>query len=198
MVERINQEEFIDNFIFFDSYPIEKLKDINEFLEGDITPFLMTYEQHKILVIKSCNQILFPEFCFINGAYKEIAGWKEICDMVNPLVEYMTGQVHSKFENHYPCHAEINIIPPGSVITLHADDHLDVGEDYRTHLVLSTNDLVRFIVEGKPATNLFQGTCFIFDNLKKHAVYNNHASLPRAHLVIDYSTKMTSRKLRYR
>lgn len=193
MVERVNQDHFIDNFIFFDSYPVEKLKDINEFLEGNVIPYFTPYDVHKILILKSCNQILFPEFCFVNRAYNDIPEWKEICNIVNPLVEFMTESVNSKFENHYPCHAEINIILPGSSMALHADDHFGVGEDYRTHLVLSTNDLVRFIVENK-STTLHQGTCFIFDNTKKHAVYNNHTSLSRAHLVIDYSTKFTSRK----
>lgn len=194
MDEKIDRDQFVDNFIFLDSYPIEKLKGIDAFLNNtDLTPYITPPRTHKIIVIKSINQILFPEFCFINKEYEQLDEWKDLCSIVNPLVEFMSKQVDSKFKNHYPCHAEINSMPPNTKILKHKDDHYGVGIDYRVHLVLETNDDVEFIVEGN-ALSLPKGSCFIFDNSKLHEVHNNHSLLSRTHLVIDYSTSTVSRK----
>lgn len=177
-----------DNFIFFDPYPVEQLEELNYFLKnGELSSVIIDTENsyHKVPEFKEINHIFFPVGIFIESIYKKIKGWSEIGDLVNPLVEFMSNQVNSRFENHYPIEVQLNIMPPGTSILKHKDTHPGVGIDYRTHLVLSTNDLVEFIVEDNMIT-LPQGTCFAFDNSKLHEVHNNHVSLSRTHLIIDF------------
>jgi hypothetical protein len=180
---------FVDNFIFFDSYPVNKISVVAQWLSNsnldryyradDFAHNAKHYEEHNFHGI---TQIVFPDYVFAdNNASPD---WKGLCNVIRPLVEFMYQQI-SKFGRFRPKHVEINIMPPGSQIKKHCDDMEGVGSDYRMHLVLCTNDSVEFTVEDK-SRHLPQGTCFAFDNSKAHEVVNRHAQLTRIHLVIDF------------
>ena len=192
------REHFVDNFIFFDPHPIEKLTKLELFLNSiNIELFQRNdaFAKHARVEQKNAfygvNQIRFPDFIFAHDRnFKKRRAdlenhWKEFVLTFDPVIEFMTNQINSKFPPHYPAGAEINILPPGGAIKLHIDDHFGVGKDYRMHLVISTNDLVMFTVQNKDR-HLPQGTCFIFDNSKIHSVANKHDSLSRMHLVVDF------------
>ena len=192
------REHFVDNFIFFDPHPIEELTKLELLLNSmNIKPFARNDEfaeknrddtQHAFYGV---NQLRFPDFVFKHDHnFKKRRDtlemhWKEFVLIFDPLIEFMTNQINLKFPLHYPAGAEINIMPPGEVIKPHSDDHWGVGKDYRMHLVISTNNLVRFTIQDKDK-HLPQGTCFIFDNSKVHSVVNKHDSLSRIHLVVDF------------
>ena len=186
---------FEDNFIMFDPYPVSQLADINNFFDSNnLTTFIaesnsFSYRQ----IFGSAKQIKFPTEIFVHdqtitSRRNDLSDdWNELLCLLDPIVSFMTTQINSKFEQHYSLFSEINIMPPGSHIKAHYDQHEGVGKNYRMHLVLSTNSCVKFLVEGKNKM-LPQGTCFVFDNSKKHEVINSHLSKSRTHLVIDFKS----------
>lgn len=192
----VHQDKFVDNLIIFKSFPIELLSRINLFLlkEG-LDPFLhnavpgFSLPNHPFHYV---NHIMFPPNIFQKIDY-EIFKKKEeaeLYSLTKPLVSYMTEQINLKFKNSVPVYSEINILNPNISIGRHTDHHQGVGVNFRMHMVLSTNDLVEFIIEGKKYY-FPQGSCFIFNNTKEHEVYNRHPELSRIHLIVDFSVKST-------
>jgi hypothetical protein len=181
---------FVDNFIFFNSYPVEKLSAIVKWLtDNQLNDFYrnddFSQQQQNTIIWYGTQQIVFPKYVFYNKNYT--TKWQDFCTIIEPLVEFMQKQM-SVLGEYQPWQVEINMMPPGTVIKPHIDNHVGVGEDYRVHIVISTNDAVEFFVDDK-VKHFPQGTCFAFDNSKVHSVINNHKSLSRMHLVVDFKLR---------
>jgi hypothetical protein len=180
---------FVDNFIFFDSYPVDKLSLVEQWLDNNqLDDFYRNddFGRNPMFgdgsAFYGTKQILFPKFIFYNKNYTD--EWQDLCTIIEPLIAFMQDQI-SAFGTYQPKQVELNIMPPGTVIKPHVDNHLGVGEDYRMHIVIDTNEAVEFIVEDR-INHLTQGTCFAFDNSKMHSVTNGHDSVSRIHLVVDF------------
>jgi hypothetical protein len=194
----IYQDQFVDNLIIFESFPIALLSPINLFLlKKELDPFLYKEFTKKRFAnpknpFHKVNLIRFPINIFQEVNYEIFKNLEaiELYRLTKPLVDFMTKQINSKFKNYVPAYSEISILNPNFTLGRHTDQHPVVGSDFRMHLVLSTNDLVEFIIEDKK--NYFpQGSCFIFDNTREHEVYNRHPELSRTHLIVDFTVKST-------
>lgn len=71
-----NRSSFTDSFIFFKPYPIEKLEEINRYLETtDLSPFSIIHKKVEFPKMNwlwnRIDQILFRDYSFINKAYSK-------------------------------------------------------------------------------------------------------------------------------
>jgi hypothetical protein len=182
------QDYFDDNLIMFESCPVESLSNINSFLsKKNLDPLLSSRFANPRHPFNKVNHIVFPvnRLQKVNYEMFETLLDAELYSLTVPLVNFMTKQINLKFKNYVPFAAEINILNPTVSIGRHTDHHPGVGYDFRMHLVLSTNDLVEFCIEDKQHY-FSQGSCFVFNNTKEHEVHNNHPTLSRTHLIVDF------------
>ena len=183
------QDYFNDNLIMFESCPIELLSDINSLLsKKNLDPLLDNRFSDPKHPFNKVNHMPIHEFQKVNYEMFETLLGTELYCLTLPLVNFMTKQINVKFKNYIPAFGEINTLKPTVSIGRHTDEHMGIGYNFRMHLVLSTNDLVEFIIDNK--IHYFpQGSCFIFDNTKEHEVHNNHPTLSRTHLIVDFCKK---------
>ena len=173
------QDYFNDNLIMFESCPIEFLSDINSLIS-----------KRNLEPLRNWDRFSNPKHPFhtVNhiplGRFETLSGTELYC-LTLPLVNFMTNQINLKFKNYVPAFGEINTLKPTVSIGRHTDAHIGIGYNFRMHLVLSTNDLVEFTIDNK-IYYFPQGSCFIFDNTKEHEVHNNHTTLSRTHLIVDF------------
>tara|TARA_B100002019_G_scaffold134916_1_gene116191 strand:- start:271 stop:987 length:717 start_codon:yes stop_codon:yes gene_type:complete len=88
-------------------------------------------------------------------------------------------------EQWMPFGAELNLVYPGAKILPHTDNHFYSNYATRCHVVLETNDDVKFIFANNDSPKFKLGDSFIFNNKRKHEIYNNGDS-NRLHFVIDF------------
>lgn len=90
---------------------------------------------------------------------------------------------------HYPAGGTIlrcvlARLDQGGIIKPHVDAHPSFAIGHRIHVPITTNDKVRFTIDGKPH-HLNVGNVFEVNNLKKHSVMNKGNSA-RVTLIFDY------------
>lgn len=111
-------------------------------------------------------------------------GESDLYNAALPIVESVQQQLGSEY---VMWGAELNLVPPGATVTAHCDKHFYSDYTLRTHVVLETNDDVKF---GFDSTihNFKLGECFIFNNKRKHSIVN-FGQTNRLHFVIDFVQK---------
>jgi hypothetical protein len=182
----------------FKSIPVDQLKEVTDFLQTeDLTEHASNVEQLKqirgdgMYAFGGSTLLCFPEGVFCDRNYRSNPNLNDrVLDIMYPLVAFMWDQL-TEFSNEafYPCFAEINVMPPGSEISTHADNVKGIGIYPRVHLVLFSNEDVDFIVDNT-TYHLLTGTCFVFNNCLLHSVINRSACFSRAHLVVDFAPKI--------
>lgn len=88
-------------------------------------------------------------------------------------------------EQWMPFGAELNLVYPGAKISPHADNHFYSNYATRCHVVLETNNEIEFIFGNGESPKFKLGNSFIFNNKRKHEIYNK-GSTNRLHLVVDF------------
>tara|TARA_Y100001938_G_C8020438_1_gene395008 strand:+ start:522 stop:1139 length:618 start_codon:yes stop_codon:yes gene_type:complete len=75
-------------------------------------------------------------------------------------------------------------MPPKWNIQKHRDSGLSLMSVHRTHIPITTNKLIKFMV-GNDTNNLKEGEVWEINNAEPHAV-NNESDKDRIHLIVDY------------
>jgi|TARA_B100000085_G_scaffold226527_1_gene212232 hypothetical protein len=75
-------------------------------------------------------------------------------------------------------------MPPKWNIQKHRDSGLSLMSVHRTHIPITTNKLIKFMV-GTDTNNLKEGEVWEINNAELHAV-NNESDKDRIHLIVDY------------
>ncbi len=120
-------------------------------------------------------------------------GWPEIKVTREPawdaLEETAVPLMHHIIKNFYPhggtiIRAMAAKLVAGGIISPHRDTHDSFSHAHRVHIPLTTNDGVRFMINGRP--HRFEvGQAYEVNNQKNHSVMNN-GSDDRITFIFDY------------
>lgn len=137
-----------------------------------------------------CGWYKFPYCCDVPW-YRElniasVIGHRQstLYQLARPLFEHLNNQLG---DNYLFWGAELNSVPPGEAVKLHADKHFYSDYATRTHVVLQTNSNTRFIFENGEHS-FKEGDSFIFNNKRLHSI-ENAGQTERLHLVVDFVPK---------
>jgi hypothetical protein len=184
---------FSNNLITFDHYPTNNLKEINNFIADGKNLRLIINRSETLIRFNGLhpfNKVDHVSISVNKSNYNQKLNIHRFnfYTLIDPLINFLTDQINLKFKNYIPRSAELNVLKPNTSIGRHTDAHPGSGIDFRMHMVLSTNNLVEFTIDNK-IYYFPQGSCFIFDNTKEHEVHNNHSTLSRTHLIVDFCKK---------
>jgi hypothetical protein len=111
--------------------------------------------------------------------------WELLKDAAVPLM-------HGILAEHYPpggtiIRAMAAKLKAGAIISPHRDTHMSFVNSHRIHVPITTNDGVRFMIDGKP--HRFEvGRAYEINNQKNHSVMNN-GKQDRITFIFDYFPK---------
>lgn len=110
------------------------------------------------------------------------SAWSRLADAAMPLMDDILAR-------HYPTgglviRALAARLAPGAVIKPHSDAHASFHAGHRIHVPITTNDRVRFTLQGCPY-QLASGRAYEINNQLHHSVMNKGRE-PRIHFIFDY------------
>ena len=113
---------------------------------------------------------------------KKESAWELLAEEVMPIVNQI-------LEAHYPVGGQLIRImaaklPPGGVIKTHTDKHPSFSGSHRIHVPLTTNNFVRFMIDGRPY-QFEVGQAYEINNQLNHSVLNR-GKTDRITLIFDY------------
>lgn len=109
-------------------------------------------------------------------------GWDLLADQVMPITQQI-------LETHYPgggtlIRVMLAKLPAGNIIKPHVDKHPSFHASHRIHVPITTNNRVRFMIDGRPY-QLAVGEAYELNNQCSHSVMNK-GSDDRITLIFDY------------
>jgi len=109
-------------------------------------------------------------------------GWDLIADQAMPITQII-------LEAHYPpggtiIRAMLAKLPAGNIIKPHVDKHPSFHASHRIHVPITTNNRVRFMIDGRPY-QLETGKGYELNNQCSHSVMNKGKE-DRITLIFDY------------
>jgi hypothetical protein len=112
----------------------------------------------------------------------KLPGWARLAPVVVPIMDEIIAR-------WYPpggriIRSMLARMVPGARIDPHHDAHPSFECGHRIHVPLTTNERVRFVVDGRPF-RLEAGQVYEINNRKTHSVINKGAT-DRIHLIFDY------------
>lgn len=109
-------------------------------------------------------------------------GWERLADVAVPVM-------HDLINRHYPPGGTViramaaNLLPGGR-INPHFDSHPTFRRSHRIHVPITTNNRVRFMIDGRPY-RLQVGQAYELNNQKTHSVMNSGKE-DRITFIFDY------------
>jgi hypothetical protein len=112
----------------------------------------------------------------------KLPGWERLAPVVVPVMDTIV-------KRWYPpggriIRSVLARMAPGARIDPHHDSHPSFAIGHRIHVPITTNERVRFVVDGRPF-KLEAGRVYEINNRKMHSVINKGTS-DRVHLIFDY------------
>ena len=109
-------------------------------------------------------------------------GWDRLADVAVPVM-------HEIIERHYPAGGTIiramaAKLLAGGKIKPHKDSHPSFHHGHRIHVPITTNNRVRFMIDGRPY-QFEVGQAYEINNQLQHSVMNKGAE-DRITLIFDY------------
>lgn len=134
------------------------------------------YNTESVLLL-FCDHENWPQIDVVKGA-----GWTRLSQHAVPVM-------HGIIERFYPkggtiIRAMAAKLKAGRTITPHTDDHVSFRRGHRIHVPVTTNNKVRFMIEGRPH-RLQVGNAYELNNQKRHGVINT-GSDDRITFIFDY------------
>lgn len=124
---------------------------------------------------------------FCDGPMSDLAiekreGWDVLADVAVPVM-------HELIERHYPpggtiIRAMAAKLLAGGRINPHFDSHPTFRKSHRIHVPITTNNRVRFMIDGRPY-RLNVGEAYEINNQKTHSVMNSGTD-DRVTFIFDY------------
>jgi len=124
---------------------------------------------------------------FCDGTIEDLVvskkeGWEYLADTAVPIMQGLIGR-------HYPAGGVIiramaaNLVAGGR-ITPHFDSHPSFRRSHRIHVPITTNNRVRFMIDGRPF-RMQVGQAYELNNQKTHSVMNSGVD-DRITFIFDY------------
>lgn len=134
------------------------------------------YNTESILLV-FCDHRDWPNIDVVKGA-----GWDALAEVAVPLM-------HDIIDRHYPTGGTIiramaAKLTAGTTITPHTDSHPSFRHGHRIHVPITTNNKVRFMIDGRPY-RLEPGQAYEINNQLRHSVINS-GSEDRITFIFDY------------
>ncbi len=129
------------------------------------------------VIVIFCDHDNWPNIDVIKGG-----GWDRLSQLALPLM-------HSIVENFYPpggtiIRAMAAKLKAGTTIATHTDKHVSFHRGHRIHIPITTNNKVRFMIDGRPH-QLQVGNAYEINNQKRHGVINS-GDEDRITFIFDY------------
>ncbi|MEM7280131.1 MAG: aspartyl/asparaginyl beta-hydroxylase domain-containing protein [Pseudomonadota bacterium] len=134
------------------------------------------YNTESVILI-FCDHDDWPNIDVIKGA-----GWDHLSHLALPLM-------HGIIDKSYPTGGTIiramaAKLKAGKTITPHTDNHVSFHRGHRIHVPITTNNKVRFMIDGRPH-RLEVGRAYEINNQRRHSVINS-GSEDRITFIFDY------------
>lgn len=134
------------------------------------------YNTESIILI-FCDHDDWPNIDVVKGA-----GWKRLSHLALPIMHQLIAEQYST--GGTIIRAMAAKLKAGTTITPHTDKHASFHHGHRIHVPITTNNKVRFMIEGRPH-QLQVGKAYEINNQKRHGVMNN-GSEDRITFIFDY------------
>ena len=122
------------------------------------------YDTESVILI-FCDHDNWPNVDLIKGA-----GWERLAHVALPLMHDIIGRFYPK--GGTIIRAMAAKLKAGKAITPHTDNHASFRRSHRIHVPVTTNNKVRFMIEGRPH-RLEVGNAYEINNQKRHSVLNS-------------------------
>ncbi|MEM7740805.1 MAG: aspartyl/asparaginyl beta-hydroxylase domain-containing protein [Pseudomonadota bacterium] len=135
------------------------------------------HQDTESVIMIFCDHDDWPNIDLVKGS-----GWDRMADKALPLM-------HGIIEEHYPkggtiIRAMAAKLKAGSTITTHTDQHTSFHQGHRIHVPITTNNKVRFMIDGRPY-KMHPGSAYEINNQKRHGVINR-GDEDRITFIFDY------------
>lgn len=129
------------------------------------------------LILIFCDHDDWPNIDVVKGR-----SWERLADIAIPLM-------HSIIADHYPnggtiIRAMAAKLKAGKHIDTHTDQHPSFHHGHRIHIPITTNNKVRFMIDGRPQ-KMEIGQAYEINNQKRHGVINK-GDEDRINFIFDY------------
>ncbi len=134
------------------------------------------YNTESIILI-FCDHDDWPNVAVVKGN-----GWGKLSDLAIPLM-------HDIIARHYTpggtiIRAMAARLKAGTTITPHIDAHESFRQSHRIHIPITTNNKVRFMIDGRPH-RMAVGSGYEINNQRRHSVINGGQE-DRITFIFDY------------
>ena len=135
------------------------------------------HQDTESVIMIFCDHTHWPNIDLIKGA-----GWDRMADQALPLM-------HGIIAEHYLkggtiIRAMAAKLKAGRTITTHTDQHVSFHRGHRIHVPITTNNKVRFMIDGRPF-KMAPGRAYEINNQKRHGVINRGEE-DRITFIFDY------------
>ena len=134
------------------------------------------YDTESVILI-FCDHENWPNIDLVKGA-----GWARLAHLAVPLMHDLIGRFYPK--GGTIIRAMAAKLKAGKSITPHTDNHVSFRRSHRIHVPITTNNKVRFMIDGRPH-RLEVGSAFEINNQKRHSVLNAGGE-DRITFIFDY------------
>lgn len=134
------------------------------------------YDTESVILI-FCDHDNWPAIDVVKGA-----GWERLAGLALPLMHDIIGRFYPK--GGTIIRAMAAKLKAGKAITPHTDNHASFRRSHRIHVPITTNNKVRFMIEGRPH-RLQVGSAYELNNQKRHSVLNS-GDEDRITFIFDY------------
>ena len=134
------------------------------------------YNTESVILI-FCDHDNWPALDVVKGA-----GWDRLSHLAVPVMHDIIGRFYSKGGTFIRAMAAK--LKSGKTITAHTDSHISFHRGHRIHVPITTNNKVRFMIEGRPH-RLEVGKAYEINNQKRHSVINSGDD-DRITFIFDY------------
>lgn len=129
------------------------------------------------IILVFCDHDHWPQIDVVKGN-----GWERLADLALPLM-------HDIIERFYTpggtiIRAMAARLSAGTTITPHTDNHESFRHSHRIHIPITTNNKVRFMIDGRPH-RLEVGNAYEINNQQRHGVING-GDEDRITFIFDY------------
>ena len=167
---RVDSVALADAIVALDA-PVWREEEIRQQKYDDVH-----YDTESVILI-FCDHDDWPNIELVKGA-----GWERLSHLAVPLM-------HDIIERFYPkggtiIRAMAARLLAGKAITPHTDHHVSFRRSHRIHVPVTTNNKVRFMIEGRPH-RLQVGNAYEINNQKRHSVLNS-GDEDRITFIFDY------------
>lgn len=129
------------------------------------------------LILIFCDHSDWPNVDLVKGA-----SWERLSQFALPLMHEIIGRGYTR--GGTIIRAMAAKLTAGKTITSHTDHHQSFHQSHRIHVPITTNNKVRFMIDGRPY-RMKVGEAYEINNQKMHGVINS-GDEDRISFIFDY------------